>query len=65
MDKEMLSTLRAMAWARAKGELESMLSTFYPEWYENNNHVPNGYDELKTAIDDFISLVENTIGIDG
>lgn len=50
-----LHTLRAMAWARAKGELMSLLETYW-----NNDE---GFEDLDTAITEFIKNIEdNSIG---
>jgi len=51
MDEDkVLRTLRYMAWERAKGELESMLQTYWNE--------PT-YEKFNEAVRDFISEVEN------
>lgn len=46
-----LSAMRRMAWQRAKGELYSMLDTFYGE----QEH----YDKLKDHIQEFIQHAED------
>lgn len=51
MDNRTFNVLRYMAWERAKGELNSMLTTFYGE--------QNNYITLKKAIDDFIKDIED------
>jgi hypothetical protein len=45
-----ICTMRAMAWHRAKGELNSILSTYY-----NNDN----YGKMEEAITDFVSLIED------
>lgn len=45
------SVLRAMAWDRAKGELNSMLSTFNTDDFES-------YEEFNKYIKEFINWVE-------
>lgn len=51
MDNEILKTLRGMAWKRAKGELQSMLETY---WEDKEQ-----YRELKYTINAFIKDVED------
>ena len=51
MEENILKTMRYMAWNRAKGELQSMLETY---WYGKDEQ----YREMKKAIDDFIEDVE-------
>ena len=52
MDEEMMvRIMRHMAWARAKGELDSMLNSYYGV----NSH----YDAMKRVIKEFISTVED------
>ena len=52
--------LRAMAWERAKGELNSMLSTYYPT-YEGNEVITDDYDLMSKIINDFIKEVESNM----
>ncbi len=52
LSKEM-HTMRAMAWCRAKGELEAMLNTYWGEGEDGDK-----YDKASTAIKDFIGHVE-------
>jgi len=50
-----IRTLRYQAWERAKGELQSMLVTFWGK--ETNTHVDQ-YDDLQELIDEFVKKVE-------
>lgn len=52
MDEKILRTMRHMAWSRAKGELESMLDTYWSGSAEK-------FNTMKKAIDDFIKDVED------
>ena len=55
MSSVTLRTLRFQAWERAKGELQSMLVTFW------DHHEP--YDEVKEKVEAFIKdLEENELG---
>lgn len=55
MKTDVARILRGQSWERAKGELQSMLCTFYtPE-----NARPGQYDEIEEAITEFIQSVEN------
>ncbi len=47
--------LRVQAWNRAKGELTSMLTTYYGE----ANGGINQYEEISALIEEFIDSVEN------
>ena len=46
-------SLRTMAWQRAKGELLSMLQTFW------DGDTSENFEPLNQAIDDFITNVES------
>ena len=46
---------RWQAWERAKGEMKSMLQTFFSE----ANSTENQYEDLKGAMDEFIKNVED------
>lgn len=52
-DSVELRSMRTMAWERAKGELRSMLQTF---WEHDSGST---FEELKTAIKDFVTNVED------
>ncbi len=49
-DSRELRTMRAIAWERAKGELQATLQTFWDR--------DGVYEKLNKAIDDFIETVE-------
>jgi len=49
----LLRTMRSMAWKRARGELDSMLSTFWSSPTGISN-----FESLKMEIDAFIEKVE-------
>lgn len=48
-----------MAWQRAKGELKSMLDTFYPEYTAKGQEVESNFAELQEVINKFIKEVED------
>jgi hypothetical protein len=50
MDEMMKHMLRAMAWQRAKGELQSMLETYHKE--------PEKFEAMSKAIEAFVTEVE-------
>lgn len=50
-NRELAAIQRAMAWERAKGELEAMLCTFYGE--------SEKYNKLSNCIANFIVTVED------
>lgn len=47
---QVVKTLRAQAWSRAKGELEAVLSTYWSE-------TPT-FDRMDDAVKEFVGLVE-------
>ena len=55
--KEIL-TLRAMAWRRAKGELESILETYWTEYMPSGKKAENGFEEASAIIKQFIDDFE-------
>lgn len=54
--KEIL-TMRGMAWRRAKGELESILETYWTEWVDGKKR-DNGFEKASELIKKFISDFE-------
>jgi len=61
MESESLRAMRSMAWERAKGELKSMLWTFYPEYAPGNGKIVSSkFDELEKRIGRFIQVVEDS-----
>lgn len=55
-DSREVRTMRHMAWERAKGELHSMIASFW------GDGTPGGCDEfkkLKKTVDNFITDVED------
>ena len=53
MDEKILRTMRSMAWDRAKGELFSMLQTF---WNKEENGM---FEKLRKHIELFVKDVED------
>ena len=53
MDEKVLKTMRYMAWNRAKGELQSMLDTY---WSGSDEQ----FTKMKKAINNFIEDVEDS-----
>lgn len=54
-DSRELKALRAMAWERAKGELTSMLHTYYSIYDETDDY----HGQFKQAFDSFVRQVED------
>jgi hypothetical protein len=61
MDGKMLTTMRAMAWERAKGELGSVLATYYPEYDLGGKEVDAGFDTANNLIKTFINSMEEEV----
>ena len=58
-DDKILRVMRQQAWERAKGELFSMIHTFYPDYRDLNNcKVKSNFKALSVAINDFVEKVE-------
>ena len=55
MDSMLRNTIRAMAWQRAKGELKSILETYYSGAYPEDNEKFVKFDHL---LEEFIKKVE-------
>jgi hypothetical protein len=47
------AVLRLMAWERAKGELHSILQTYWDEDYDE------GFEDMRKAVNAFIKKVED------
>ncbi len=56
--KEML-TLRRMAWARAKGELRSILETYWSEYSTNGKELDTEFKDVNERIINFIKDFED------
>lgn len=56
----LLKTLRAMAWARAKAELEAYLSTFWSRYDRCGQRIDNGFDTADQCISTFIKSMEDS-----
>lgn len=54
-DRKIIWTLRTQAWERAKGELRSMMHTFWGDGYANQGQ----YDCLDEAVEKFVKDVED------
>jgi len=51
-DERILKALRAMAWERAKGEINSMSHTYYREYDDDKfNEFIKAFDEFKEKIE--------------
>lgn len=50
-DTRVLKTMRAMAWERAKGELYSILNTFWGE--------EGAFEAMRTEIEKFCAVVDS------
>lgn len=53
-DPKLLKTLRAMAWRRARGELEALLETFW----DGDLSTDSKFHRLEAAIATFVKTVE-------
>jgi len=53
-------TMRHMAWERAKGELNSLLHTYYSRYDSQGKKVENGFDEANDRIRVFIEDFEGS-----
>lgn len=51
-ESRQLKAIRSMAWERAKGEMRSMLHTYYSEFDGDK------FERFRVAMDEFVSLVE-------
>lgn len=52
-----IRTMRQMAWERAKGELRSMLVSYWPT-YTHGNKDESNYERMRVAIEQFVEHVE-------
>jgi len=57
MESQEILTMRAIAWEKAKCELNSYLQTFWPSYNRSGGEIDNGFKEsekkIKAFIDDF------------
>jgi len=52
MDEKILRTLRLMAWERAKGEIQSILQTYW-------DHEDKRWEEFDNKVKEFIKYIED------
>lgn len=58
-NKSIATLLRHMAWDRAKGELRSMLHSFWPDYDPSSGkRLDTGYEEMEANIEKFIKDFE-------
>jgi hypothetical protein len=57
-NRDIAISLQHMAWERAKGELRSMLHTFWPEYDSGGEKLDNGFDRMERDVENFISEFE-------
>jgi len=57
-DTRVIQTLRHMAWERAKGELQSILHSYFCEWTSDNQEIDCGYRGALKLIEEFITEFE-------
>lgn len=58
LSKEIL-TMRAMAWERAKGELQSYLQTFWDEYDDKGRQMDEVFNKSDVFIKQFIAAMED------
>jgi hypothetical protein len=59
MESNEILTMRAMAWQRAKGELNAYLMTFWPSYSPSGVEMENGFNKADKKINDFIKDFED------
>lgn len=57
-----LLTMRTMAWGRAKGELQGVLSTYWPSYRNDGSKIDQGYDLASKEIKRFIKKMDDVLG---
>jgi hypothetical protein len=60
-NRNLAQTLRMMAWERAKGELKSVLHTYWPSYYLDGSKLDEGFDKVNEKIEQFVQDVEDLI----
>ncbi len=61
MDRQnhVLLTMRAVAWERAKGELQAYIQTFWPLYLPDGTKRDDGFEEADKRIQEFIKDFED------
>jgi len=57
---DVIFVLRAMSWERAKGELNSMLNTYFSE-YDGNKRIDTGFDRVSQIVEEFIKEIDGEL----
>ena len=60
-EKRILVSMRTMAWERAKGELRSVIHTYY--WVSKEGREYKEFVNVNNKVEDFIQEMEDEIGI--
>jgi hypothetical protein len=58
-ESKILMSMRRMAWQRAKGELNSYLETYWPEYKTNGEKIDHGFEDASRRIEAFIREFED------
>jgi hypothetical protein len=58
--KEMIS-MRRMQWKRARGEVEAVLETFWPEYDRDGKEIDHGFKEINSIIKTFIKDMDDNL----
>ena len=58
--KEMLS-MRRMQWKRARGEVEAVLETFWPEYDRDGKEIDNCFNNINSIIKTFIKDMDDNL----
>jgi hypothetical protein len=60
-NRDLAETMRYMAWERAKGELRSVLHTYWPIYQTDGKEKDQGFNSVKQEIEQFIESIDDLI----
>jgi hypothetical protein len=59
-NRNLSTSMRLMAWERAKGELRGILATYWPSYY-SGKEVDEGFDSVNARIQQFIEELDDLL----
>lgn len=60
-NRNLSTSMRLMAWERAKGELRGILTTYWPSYYSDGKEVDEGFDSVNEKIQQFIEELDDLL----
>jgi hypothetical protein len=60
-NRNLATSIRMMAWERAKGELRGILHTYWPSYYPDGTKVDEGFAPIDKKVQQFIKDLDDLL----